>query len=243
MPMPIVDAALIAHRGASAIAPENTLIAVERAAELGATWLETDVRITADGGLVMIHDATLDRTTNGSGVVAHTSLSDILSLDSGSWFKAGFSGERVPTLRQFLQCVLDCGLNLQLELKENAGREEPLVQAVIAELQATWPIGDRGLFLSSFSERCMRLCADGLPNVPRAIATEFVPDNVAQRLHETQCQIIHFQAACMTQMRANEMRDAGVEFAVATVNNPDAAYAFLEMGATSVLSDHADLNI
>ena len=241
--MPIVDAALIAHRGASAVAPENTLIAVERAAELGASWVETDVRITADGGLVMIHDSTLDRTTNGSGGVAYTSLSDILALDSGSWFGASFSGERVPTLRQFLQCVLDCGLNLQLELKENAGREETLVQAVIAELQATWPIGDRGLFLSSFSERCMRLCADGLPNVPRAIATEFVPDNVAQRLRETRCQIIHFQADCVTQTRANEIREVGVEFAVATVNDPAAAKAFIEMGATSVLSDHADLKI
>ena len=241
--MPIVDAALIAHRGASAIAPENTLVAVEKASELGATWVETDVRITADGGLVMIHDTTLDRTTSGTGRVAYTPTSDILALDAGSWFGAAFSDVRVPTLRQFLECVLDCGLNLQLELKENSGLEEALVAAVIAELQATWPIGDRGLFLSSFSERCMRLCAQSLPDVPRAIATEFVPEDVAQRLRDTQCQIIHFQAACVTEARGSEMRDAGIEFAVATVNDPVAAKAFLDMGATTVLTDHADLKM
>lgn len=241
--MPIVDSALIAHRGASAVTPENTLAAVEKAAELGARWVETDVRITADGGLVIIHDETLDRTTNGTGHVAHTAQSDILALDAGSWFGPDFTGERVPTLRAFLESVLDCGVNLQLELKENSGREEALVAAVIAQLQATWPLGDRGLFLSSFSERCMRLCADSLPDVPRAIATEFVPDNVAQRLQESRCQAIHFQAACVTEARAAEMRAAGIEFAVATVNDPGAAKAFVDMGATSVLSDHADLKM
>ena len=239
--MPIVDAALIAHRGASAVTPENTLVAVEKAAELGASWVETDVRITADGGLVMLHDTTLDRTTSGTGGVAFTPVSDILALDAGSWFGPEFADVRVPTLRQFLECVLDCGLKLQLELKENSGLEEALVGAVIAELRATWPIGERGLFLSSFSERCMRLCADGLPDVPRAIATEFVPDNVAQRLQETRCQIIHFQAACVTETRGRQMSDAEIEFAVATVNDPVAAKAFLDMGATSVLSDLADL--
>lgn len=239
--MPIVDAPLIAHRGASAIAPENTLIAVERAAALGASWIETDVRLTSDGGLVMVHDITLDRTTSGSGSVAHMPLSDILALDAGSWFAPEFAGTAVPDIGSFLQCTLDCGLGLQLELKDNFGREEELVRTVVAALQEHWPIGERPLFVSSFSERCMRLCAQSLPDVPRAIATEFVPADVAGRLRETQCQIIHLQARCVTETHMQALRDEGVEFAVATINDADQARHFLAGGATSVLSDHPEL--
>lgn len=239
--MPIVDAPLIAHRGASAVAPENTLAAVERAAQLGAHWVETDVRLTADGGLVMIHDATLERTTNGTGAVAHAALADILALDAGSWFSPDFAGEAVPDLENFLRCVLDCDLGLQLELKANYGREEDLVAAVIDTLARVWPGGDRPLFVSSFSERCMHLCADALPDVPRAIASEFVPRDVPQRLQETRCQIIHFQATCVSADDLEMLRGAEIEFAVATINEAETARQFLAAGATSVLSDHAAL--
>ncbi len=235
--MPIVDAPLIAHRGASAVTPENTLIAVERAAELGARWIETDVRLTSDGGLVMIHDDTLDRTTSGSGGVALTPLSQILALDAGAWFDPEFTGTRVPELSDFLACILDCGLGLQLELKENFGREEELVDAVTSVIKDEWPVGDKPLFVSSFSERCMRICAKELPEVPRAIATEFVPCNIVDRLRETQCQLIHFQASCVTEQDFVTLRAADIEFAVATINEPDTARAMLSKGATSVLSD------
>jgi len=237
----VVDAALIAHRGAAAAAPENTIPAVERAAALGARWIETDVRLTADGGLVMVHDATLERTTSGSGAVARTPLADIRSLDAGGWFDPAFAGTRVPDLAEYLAAVLDCGLALQLELKETPGREEELVEAVVATLRTRWPLGERGLFLSSFSERCTRLAADALPEVPRAHAVEAVPRDPAARLAEARCQILHVQAEVTTEADCAHLRAAGLEFAVATVNDATRARRFLDAGATSILTDHADL--
>lgn len=237
--MKIVDSPLIAHRGASAVAPENTLIAVEIAAKLGARWVETDVRLTSDGGLVMIHDATLDRTTSGHGRVISTTTQEICQSDAGSWFSNEYSNEQVPDLRSYLQCVLDCGMSLQLELKENSGREEELVAAVVAELQTTWPISDKGLFVSGFSERITRLCADALPEVPRALATEFLPEDPAKRLVDARCQILHVQAD-VTDPRAL-LRHPEIEFGVATINDPEIAERFLNAGCTSILSDHVDL--
>ena len=238
---PVVDSPLIVHRGASALAPENTLAAVRKAAENGARWIETDVRLTRDGGLVMLHDSKLDRTTTGSGPVVRADLADIRALDAGSWFAPEFSGEPVPDLQSFLETVLECGLSLQLELKENPGREEALVAAVATTVKRIWPIGERGLFVSSFSERCMVLSANALPEVPRALATEFVPEDPAGRLAEARCQILHTQAFLTGGEEMARLRSADIEFAVATINDADTAMAFLDAGATSVLTDRVDL--
>lgn len=94
---------IIAHRGASGEAPENTMAAFRLAVEQGADMVETDVHLTADGMLVAIHDATLDRTTSGRGFVKDYPLDQIRALDAGSWFSPEYAGERVPTLEELLE--------------------------------------------------------------------------------------------------------------------------------------------
>jgi len=94
--------AVIAHRGGTALAPENTLAASRRAIELGVDYVEIDVRATRDGHLVLMHDRTVNRTTNGSGAVADLELSAIRALDAGTRFSPRFAGERVPTLGEAL---------------------------------------------------------------------------------------------------------------------------------------------
>src|SRR4029077_5147965 len=93
---------VIAHRGASGTCPENTLAGFRRAAELGAPMVELDVQLTRDGEGVVIHDVTLDRTTDGSGPVADHPRAEIERLDAGAWFGPTFRGERVPTLARVL---------------------------------------------------------------------------------------------------------------------------------------------
>lgn len=95
----------VAHRGASDRYPENTLLAFERALEAGADAIECDVHLTADGEVVVIHDATVDRTTNGHGEVAALTLDELRQLDAGSWKDARFSGQRIPTLREVAELV------------------------------------------------------------------------------------------------------------------------------------------
>jgi glycerophosphoryl diester phosphodiesterase len=93
---------VIAHRGASSYAPENTLAAFDLALRMGARHLELDVHATSDGHVVVIHDDTVDRTTNGSGAVAAHTLAALRALDAGSWFGSEFSGERIPLFDEVL---------------------------------------------------------------------------------------------------------------------------------------------
>src|SRR3954463_888507 len=95
----------VAHRGYSAVAPENTLPALTAAARAGATYVEFDVRTTADGVPVVIHDRTVDRTTSGTGLVADLTMDEVRALDAGSWFAPAYAGLRVPLLTEVLDAV------------------------------------------------------------------------------------------------------------------------------------------
>ena len=99
---PNFDIRIVAHRGAAMVAPENTLPALEAAIELGAHFVEIDVRFTADGHAVLLHDARVNRTTNGSGRIAQLRLDEVRQLDAGSWFGQEFAGTRIPTLEAAL---------------------------------------------------------------------------------------------------------------------------------------------
>jgi len=94
---------IVCHKGANYVAPENTYAAAEAALNQGASWVEADVWTSRDGEMVVIHDATVDRTTNGSGCVLQLTAAELARLDAGSWFHSAFAGERIPVLREFLQ--------------------------------------------------------------------------------------------------------------------------------------------
>jgi len=152
----------IGHRGASATRPENTVASFRRAMEIGADMIELDVRATADGIAVVMHDSTVDRTTNGSGRLADLTLKQVEELDAGSWFAPDFAGERVPTLEQVV--ALTAGKTpLSIELKES-GVEEQAVGAVrrLACLERSREAhlersrrADGRTFISSFHDECL----------------------------------------------------------------------------------------
>lgn len=108
---------VIAHRGASAYAPENTLAAFQLAAKMGAAYIETDLRCTSDGRFVLLHDSRLKRTTDGTGRIVQIDFATARQLDAGSWFSPEFSGARLPTLEEGLALAEELGVGLYLELK------------------------------------------------------------------------------------------------------------------------------
>lgn len=108
---------IISHRGAAAIAPENTLAALDISLDRGVDFVEVDLRLTSDGVPVLMHDETVDRTTNGSGYLSRFTLAEVQALDAGGWFSADFAGERVPTLEEFLDVLAPTTSRALIELK------------------------------------------------------------------------------------------------------------------------------
>jgi glycerophosphoryl diester phosphodiesterase len=115
---PIIGPYLIAHRGAAGLAPENTLAAVRAGLDHGAECIEVDIQQTQDGRLIVLHDATLDRTTYGTGEVNRLTWNVISQTDAGAWFGESFGGERVPLLGQVLELIEPTEATLVIEVKE-----------------------------------------------------------------------------------------------------------------------------
>jgi len=123
---------VIAHRGASGNAPENTLAAFRKAIALGASFIETDLQLSRDARFVAIHDATVNRTTNGQGAVHDMTLDDLRKLDAGSWFGSEFSGERIPTLEEILEFSKKNDVVFYLEIKPGGswGGEHAMISSL-----------------------------------------------------------------------------------------------------------------
>jgi glycerophosphoryl diester phosphodiesterase len=158
-PVPII----FAHRGASLYAPENTLAAFKLAIEQGAEAIELDVKLTADSQVVVIHDQTIDRTTNGSGKVNQLTLGELKKFDAGSYFSPEFSGEKVPTLVEVFETV-DPSILINIELT-NYGSPFDKLPEKVAELVVLHQ-RQSGVIFSSFSPLALRRIYALLPETP-----------------------------------------------------------------------------
>ena len=155
---------IIAHRGASGLAPENTLAAFHKALEVGADAIELDVRLTRDGRVVVIHDRMLNRTTTGKGPVGTYSLEEVKSLDAGSWFGPQFSGERVPTLEEVFD-VMPPEFPVYVELKARGHGGLPLALRVLNIIRRyeRW----ESTLVASFNPMAMALLRAAGPRIIR----------------------------------------------------------------------------
>jgi glycerophosphoryl diester phosphodiesterase len=148
------------HRGASAIAPENTYAAFEEAAAQGAVYTETDIRQTADGELVLVHDPTLDRTSDGRGPVSSMALAEVRALDAGRWFGKEFEGQSIPELPAFLSWIeARPGFGAALEVKA------PGIGRAVAQLAWASPARDR-LAMYAFDPAEIRAAKAAVPGLP-----------------------------------------------------------------------------
>lgn len=160
MPNKSTSPAIIAHRGGCAYAPENTLAAFKKAAEQGADGIELDVRLSADGEVVVFHDADLDRTTNATGAVNSYPLAALKEFDAGSWFSDEFAGEKIPTLREVLDLVGDEML-INIELKGPVMLSSRLPEKVAGVVTDSG--GRKDIIFSSFNPWLLRHVGRLLP--------------------------------------------------------------------------------
>lgn len=166
---------VVAHRGDPCSAPENTLPAIARAVALGADMVEVDVRMSADGVPVVLHDATVDRTTTGCGDISTFASQQIAGLDAGHRFGPAFTGTSVPTLAAVLQVLREAGVPLLLELKppmDRVGVSRVLREVRQAEMS-------RHVLVQSFDPAVVAWAREQGPEVPRGLLVTRVPTHVA----------------------------------------------------------------
>jgi glycerophosphoryl diester phosphodiesterase len=228
---------IVAHRGHSSIAPENTLPALASGVHAGADWIEFDVRTTADGVPVVIHDRTVDRTTDGTGPVWELTVDQIDRLDGGSWFSADFAGVRVPHLDEVLDLLNPDGPQLLLEIKPPADADE--VRAVVAQLH------ERGLpertVVQSFDPGILHLVAEVAPELRRGLLRNGLDaDPVAVALdvgaifyNPSVADVFGDPDAVL------RLRDVGVDVMPWTANDPDVWPALSALGVAGIITDRA----
>jgi glycerophosphoryl diester phosphodiesterase len=147
---------VIAHRGFSGVAPENSLAAIRKAIDLGADMVEIDVLLSRDGHVVVIHDETVDRTTDGRGKVASLDLEELRRLDAGSWFSKAFAGEKIPTLAEVLDLVRGrILLNVEIKTEAVTPEAEGGISDKVLRLIAEREMGEQ-VILSSFDPEALR---------------------------------------------------------------------------------------
>ena len=228
----------IAHRGASAYCPENTMAAFARAVELGATAIETDVQMTSDGQLVLIHDESLERTTGLPKLVKDVTLEELRRLDAGSWFDPAFRGERIPTLRELLELVESGPLQVNLELKNGVVRYPGLEEAVIEEVRR-FGMSAR-VILSSFNHYSLVHCKRIAPDIRTGVLYMeglYEPWDYAARIGADALHPYHYAVMPEWVKKAAERRIACHPF---TVNEPDEMRRLLAAGVAGIITDYPD---
>lgn len=231
---------IIGHRGAAACAPENTLAGFRAAKALGCSWVEFDVRLTADGALVLCHDSRLDRTTDGSGEIAKLPLAAVRACDAGSRFGAGFAGERVPTLDEALACACQFGLGINIEIKADRGLAGATAAAVTAAL-GRLGAPRAGVLVSSFDIEALSLFRRLSATIPTGLLLRRLRRDWAAVAADLGCATINLDHRRIRPARVARLVAAGYRVLAYTVNDPARARQLFEWGVTSVFSDNPNI--
>ena len=225
---------IIAHRDASALAPENTLSAFLKAKQLGMNWLEFDVMLAACGEVIVFHDETLNRTTNGSGNVVEHTYAYLQTLDAGSWFNPIFAGEKIPTLRETLIFLLNNQLSANIEIKALPGQEEKLVNLVLEMIEDYQEIP---LLISSFSLRSLQFGRKKSQTLSIGFLMDEWQSDWKIICDELNAVAVDVNQTILNPQRIQEIKSSQRLLLTYTVNDPVRAETLILWGADAVFSD------
>jgi glycerophosphoryl diester phosphodiesterase len=245
---------IMGHRGAKALAPENTLSSMKAAATAGATWVEFDVMLTADGEPVLFHDDTLQRTTGITGAMAKTPFATVRGLDASLGFARkygvrkgqGFAGRpdcRVPSLEDTVACLLDLGLTPNVEIKPTTGLAVETAEVALTRLLALWPQDRLPPLVSSFERASLAAARRVAPQWPRGLLAEVFPADWRRAMAELDCASLHLDWQRTRRADVAAVKAAGYAFAVYTVNGVRAGRRLIDKGVDCLITDRPDLLI
>lgn len=231
--MPFNFKKIIAHRGASAYAPENTLAAFRKAKALGAQWIECDARLTLDGEIVIFHDDHLNRTTNGIGWVRFKTYAALSQLDAGA-------GESIIRLETLLDVLDDIDLSINLEIKPSWGKVRQITEKVLA-IWHKKPRKNVQMLMSSFSVPTLKIIKECDPLMPIGWNIDRWPTSWQKTADDLACVSIHCSKKIVNSERVSTIKNTGRQVLAYTVNDRVQAEKLFEMGVDAVFSDYPDL--
>jgi glycerophosphoryl diester phosphodiesterase len=220
---------VIGHRGAMAYAPENTLASFHEAKKRGATWVEIDVKLTADGVPIVMHDDSLKRTMGVDRLVAETPRAELPAA--------------VPTFEQAIACFLELGLGCNVEIKPCEGREAETARVAVETLRRCWPAALPAPLLSSFKDESLKAAHETAPEFVRALLVGELGEDWRIRAEAVGAVGMNVGRRKLTAEGALAIKRAGYVLSVWTVNDPDEARAIVGMGADCIITDAPDVII
>lgn len=218
---------VIGHRGAAAYAPENTLDSFREARRRGATWVETDVKLTSDGVPILMHDESLKRTTGVDRLVAETARAE---LPTG-----------VPTFEEAIACFAELDLGCNVEIKPCPGREAETAEIAVGTLRRCWPRHLPAPLLSSFKDASLAAARGAAPEFERALLLDAFVEDWQARADVLGAAGINTTGKRLTAPWACAIKQAGFALVVYTIDDPAVARALFGMGVDCVITDAPDV--
>ncbi|MHA3902833.1 glycerophosphodiester phosphodiesterase [Castellaniella sp. WN] len=234
--------AFIAHRGGGRLAPENTLAAMRAGAAAGFGMVEFDVKLSSDGMPFLLHDDTVDRTSDGHGLASELNWRTLGGMDFGGWFAPEFAGEPAPSLYAVARYTRAHGIHSNIEIKPTTGHDAETGAAVAREAARLWAGATLPPLLSSFSESALEAARTAAPGLPRALLIEGpVPTDWRARQQGLGCIGLNIDTLHADEAAVRDILDRGATLAVWTVDDPARARTLFDWGCHSVFTDELDL--
>lgn len=232
----------VAHRGATGYAPENTVAGFDLAVDMKADYIEIDVQRSKDGELVLIHDTTVDRTTDGTGKVGDLTFEQLRGLDAGSWKGEQFAGELIPTFDEILDRYRGkVGILIELKAPELYPGIEEEVAAALKDRNLDKPQNEK-IIIQSFNFESMKKMSVLLPRVPIGVLTSNSADATPEALQEFSTYADWFNPSygIVTKDLVNQVHSLGMKIGSWTVRSQEAADFLLDMGVDAIITDYPD---
>lgn len=230
---------IAAHRGGGKLAPENTLAAIDTGARYGHKMIEFDVKLSKDGQPFLLHDDTLERTSNGWGVAGELTWQQLSGVDAGSWFGREFTGERPALLSEVAERCRRYGMLANIEIKPTTGTDEETGAAVALAARELWQ-GMAAPLLSSFEIPALAAAQRAAPELPRGLLLDEWREDWRELTRELECVALHLNHRLLTPERIAAIKGEGLRILVYTVNKPDRARELLALGVDIICTDRID---
>jgi glycerophosphoryl diester phosphodiesterase len=230
----------IAHRGAGKLAPENTLAAFRLGAQHGYRAFECDVKLSRDGVPFLLHDDTLERTSNASGVAGDRPWSELSQLDAGSWHSRTFAGEPLAGLAAIAAYCLRNRHALNIEIKPSPGHERKTGEIVAREAARLWAGHAVPPLLSSFKPDSLDGAMAGAPELPRALLVETLWDGWLERALSLACVAVVANHKLFDRALVDRLHGSGLRALAYTVNDDASAKQLLALGLDGLITDAVD---